>query len=665
MGLKVVSLMKQVPVASEMRMGADGLMDRTKAKSIINVDCSFGLEQGLQIKNCVGGAELTVVSMGPPSFEQSLKRALAIGYDRAILLSDKRLGGSDTFATGYALAMALKKFGFSKESKEPFIIFSGRQTSDGDTAHVPSQVAETLGIPQATFVEKVEYKGDHLICRRIIEGGYQILKVPVPCLVSITPTAIPVRKPTLKGVMKLKSAKIETVNLDQVDATSECVGLTGSPTIVAKVVNIVRDRPPVAMISASTPKDLVENLVSEINRTASQMVVPSEGAEEEPEDTLTDEKPESAPPKPAQADLAAQGFTRVDFRSGARGILTWVEVHGKTPARSSLEILSPARDLADQLQTKVTSILIGDGVTEVAKDIIAYGADEVIVVNDPRLQEYRTLPTASIFAQVIEKERPEIALFGATTAGRELAPRIASRVRAGVTADCTSLKVGEFVHTRKKAVMYPCLESIRPTYGESKLATIVGFWCPQMATARPGTFQMRTPDPKRQGKVTEFVPQFGPGDFVVEIIETKREEGGAQNLFSADIIVSGGRVCGELDEFKLVKELTEALREKGINADWGASRRAVDGGYAPYGRQIGQTGKTVRPKIYVACAISGAIQHIAGIKDAGKIVAIDVNSQANIFRHADYGIVRDYVDILPLLIEKVKAGFTFGLKPAQ
>ena len=167
MGLKIISLMKQAPVPSEMRMGADGLMDRTKAKSIINVDCSFALEQALELKNRVPDAELIVLSMGPASFEQSLRRAVGMGFDRVVLLSDRRLGGSDTYVTGLCLAAALAKLGFSKDSREPFIVFAGRQTSDGDTAHVPSQVAENLGIPQATFVEKVDLDGGHLIARRI------------------------------------------------------------------------------------------------------------------------------------------------------------------------------------------------------------------------------------------------------------------------------------------------------------------------------------------------------------------------------------------------------------------------------------------------------------------------------------------------------------------
>lgn len=651
MGLKIISIMKQVPLPTEMRMGEDGLMDRTKAKSMINADCAFGLEQGLQIRKSVPDAELIVISMGPPSFEQSLKKALAMGYDRAILLSDRKLGGSDTFATGYAISSLIKKLGFGEGGKDPFIIFSGRQTTDGDTAHVPSQTAENLGIPQATFVEKVEYFGDHLKVRRIIEGGYQVLKLPVPCLISIAPTATPARRPSLEGAMRARKTKMEVWSLDQTGADVNVVGLTGSPTLVAKVVDIQKDRPPVNMISGHTGQELVEGLISDIEKVKDQ-IVGGHGAT----------SPKEGGAASSSLGKATADFPRVDFRKEARGVMTWVEMYGQKPARSSLEILSQARKLADQLQTKVVSIMVGSDIKVAAQEIIEYGADEVIVVEDPRIKEYTILPTAAAIAQYIEKNRPEIALFGATTSGRELAPRLASRVRAGVTADCTSLEVGEYAHRIKKSIFYPVLESIRPTYGESKLATIIGFWCPQMATARPGTFKIPARDSGRKGTITDFKPSFRDSDFSVEVLETKREQGGGDNLFVADIVISGGRPAGELDDFKLIKELVQALQEKGINADWGASRHAVDNGYAPYARQIGQTGKTIRPKVYVAIAISGAIQHLAGMKESGKIIAINQDPQAAIFRHSDFGIVRDYKEVLPKLIEKVKAGFTFGLK---
>jgi len=648
MGLKIITIMKQVPLPTEMRMGADGLMDRTKAKSSINADCTFGLEQGLQLKKMARDAELIVVSMGPPSFEQSLKKALAMGYDRAVLLSDRKLGGSDTFATGYAIASLLRKMGFSKDSKEPFIIFSGRQTTDGDTAHVPSQTAENLGIPQATFVEKVEFKEDYLKVRRIIEGGFQVLKVPVPCLISIAPTATPARRPSLKGAIRAKNTPIEVWTLEQTGADVSVVGLTGSPTLVAKVVDIQKNRPSVNMISGHESKDLAQGLVSEIEKIKDQI---SGGHAQ-----AADEKSVAGEKAKAEVD-----FPRVDFRNGARGILTWIEMHGETPSRSSLEILNPARKLADELGTQVTAVVTGHNLKNVAPEIIAYGADEVVVVDDPRLKEYRILPVAAVLSQWIEHKRPEIALFGATTSGRELAPRLASRVKAGVTADCTSLRIGEYAHRLKKSIFYPVLESIRPTYGESKLATIIGFWCPQMATARAGTFKILPKDLNRKGTIRDFMPTFRDSDFSVEVLEVKREAGGGDNLFVADIIIAGGRPAGDLDDFKLIKELVQALQEQGINADWGASRHAVDNGYAPYARQVGQTGKTVRPKLYVAVAISGAIQHLAGMKESGKIIAINQDPQAAIFRHADFGIVRDYREVLPELIAKVKAGFTFGL----
>lgn len=657
MGLKVISLMKQVPLPTEMRMGADGLMDRSKAKSIINVDCSFGLEQGLQIKKVVPDAELIVVSMGPPSFDQSLRKAISMGYDRAILLSDRRLGGSDTFATGLAIATLLKSLVLPKDSKDQYIIFAGRQTSDGDTAHVPSQVAENIGVPQATFVEAVEYAGDHLKVRRAIENGHQWLSVPIPCVISVAPSSIPARRPVLDSAVRAKAAKLEVYTLDHIGLSPDVVGLGGSPTVVAKAVNVERNRPSVTMLDGANEAQFCASLASVFSANgtadaAKKNDAPKEGA------------PAAAAGAPA-AETAASKFPRVDFRKGASGIMTWIEMPGGKPASSSLEILNPARKLAQELNTKVTSIIIGDNVSGFAPQVIAHGADEVIVVNDPRLKEYSTLPFAAVIAQICQERRPEIALFGATTSGRELAPRLASRLKAGVTADCTILKIGEFVNKRLQSTFFPCLEAIRPTYGESKLATIIGFWCPQMATARPGTFAALPPDTSRKGVVSEFKPVLTDADFVVKVLSTERTESGASNLLSADIIIAGGRPCGAIDEFKLIKELVAALQEKGIKADWGATRQAVDHGYAPYTRQIGQSGKTVRPKVYVAVAIAGAIQHTCGIKESGKIVAVNTDAKAPIFNCSDYGIVGDYQKVVPALIEKVKGGFTFGLKPSE
>jgi electron transfer flavoprotein alpha subunit len=307
------------------------------------------------------------------------------------------------------------------------------------------------------------------------------------------------------------------------------------------------------------------------------------------------------------------------------------------------------------------TLVIGKNVRPFVQTLFEHGSDEVILVENDKLEEYLVLPFSSIFEQVIKERKPEIALFAATTSGRELAPRIGMKTDSGVTADCTGLEIGEYVDKKEKVIYKPILESRRPTYGESKLATILGFVCPQISTARAGTFEVPKRIEGRQGIVSDFKPILNAEDFVVEIVKTVRGEGGLQNLFDADIIIAGGRGTTN-DNLGLIKSLAEELKNQGVNAEWACSRPVVDEGVAEYARQIGQTGKTIRPKVYIAVGVSGAIQHIAGMKESEKIIAIDHNPKAHMFHNADFGIVGEYTDIVPELIERVKAGFKFGIE---
>ncbi len=368
----------------------------------------------------------------------------------------------------------------------------------------------------------------------------------------------------------------------------------------------------------------------------------------------------------AKKDTERPDFPEKDFRDGSSGILTWAEITNGNVSRPSLELLTPARNLATQLGsgTKVITLIIGKNVQPLAQILIEHGSDEVILIENDQLEEYLVLPFSSIFEQVIKARKPEIALFAATTSGRELAPRIGMKTDSGVTADCTGLEIGEYVDKKEKVIYTPILESRRPTYGESKLATILGFVCPQISTARAGTFEVPKRVEGKKGIISSFKPVLKDQDFVVEILKTVRGQGGLQNLFEADIIVSGGRGT-TTDNLGLIKALAEVLKSQGVNAEWSCSRPVVDEGVAEYARQVGQTGKTIRPKLYIAVGISGAIQHIAGMKEAEKIIAIDHNPKANIFHNADFGIVGEYQDILPELIDRVKAGFTFGIEPKK
>ena len=639
----IITLIKQVPLPDEMRMGEDGLMDRTKAKSIINVDCQYGLEAGLQLKKHYPDARMIVCSMGPASFQASLKRAISMGYDEAFLLSDRKLGGSDTYATGLALSTLLKHLGFTKESTEPFVIFAGRQTSDGDTAHVPSQVAENLGIPQATFVENVTPDNNgKIVAKRIIEGGYQMLELPMPCVVSFTPTGTALRKPSLVGAIKARNAQVTVLGIDDIGLGTEKIGINGSPTIVSNVVDIVSDRPPIVMSEGHSVTEKVASLMQNMKQ----------------ERAVLDKQPDKEKKQHDTSD-----YQTIDTREDNRHILTWAEVANGKIIRPSIELFTPARRLAEQLgdDTKVKTVLIGKDVKHLADELFEHGADEVICVEDDRLEEYLVLPFAQIIAQIVKKHKPEILLFAATTAGRELAPRTAVKTESGITADCTGLEINEYVDRKNKQIIRPILESKRPTYGESKLATILGFAYPQVSTARAGTFEIPPRVEGKRGVFSTFEPQLTAAAFQTKILQTVRGEGGLQGLFDAEVIVAGGR--GTInDNLDLIKELTEALKSKGIHAEWACSRAVVDEGMAEYARQIGQTGKTVRPKVYIAVGISGAIQHIAGIKESGTIIAIDHNPKASIFNYSDFGIIGEYQDVLPEIIERVKEGFVFGAR---
>lgn len=358
-------------------------------------------------------------------------------------------------------------------------------------------------------------------------------------------------------------------------------------------------------------------------------------------------------------DKIKEGYTEVDFRNGASGVFTFAETFEGEIQPVSFEILRPARKMAEKLETKVTSVLIGYNVKDKAKELIYRGADRVIVIDDERLRVYTTLPYAKAITEVIKKEKPEIFLFGATTTGRDLGPRIAARINVGLSADCTDFDVGDYAYRKKKQYFRNVAYFIRPSFEEAKLATIIGPWAfPQMATARPGVNEPFPRDTQRNGEIIEFSVDFSDEDFPVEVLETVKNIEETVDFDSAQVIVSGGLGVGK-EGFEMLKTLVHAINENGQNAVLGASRAAVDAGFVPHKHQIGQTGRTVRPGLYLAFGISGAIQHIEGMKHSKVVVSVNIDRNANIFNVSNIGIVDDYKNIVPVLIEKVKNGYKF------
>ena len=319
----------------------------------------------------------------------------------------------------------------------------------------------------------------------------------------------------------------------------------------------------------------------------------------------------------------------------------------------AFELLGKAKDLAGDLNQEVVAVLIGSGIKNLADQLAEYGADKVIVVDDPELKEYRTEPYAHALASVIEKYKPEIVLVGATAIGRDLGPTVSARVATGLTADCTQLEIGDFPLQPMpgREQKHNQLLMTRPAFGGNTIATIA---CPdnrpQMATVRPGVMQKIDPIKGAKAVVEEFNPGFTPNNKYVTIKEIVKAVSDVEDIMDATILVSGGRGVGSAENFKLLEDLAEVL-----GGTVSCSRAVVDAGWKPKDLQVGQTGKTVRPHVYFAIGISGAIQHVAGMEESDIIIAINKDEDAPIFDVADYGVVGDLNKIVPQLTEKIKA----------
>lgn len=315
----------------------------------------------------------------------------------------------------------------------------------------------------------------------------------------------------------------------------------------------------------------------------------------------------------------------------------------------ALELCGKARQLADRLGVPLAAVLAGWEVGPLCEKLIAHGADKVYLVEDRRLRRYLTLPYARVLTWLVEKYRPQIVLYGATYLGRDLAPRVASALRAGLTADCTDLQIGDVVEPRSKTLHPNLLLQVRPAFGGNIIATIVNYdWWPQMATVREGVMPLLPADPSRQGQIVrESVPLDGL-DEIVRIVAEHHEERKV-NLKGARIIVAGGAGVGSKENFRLIYELAGVL-----GGAVGASRAAVDSGFIGKEHQIGQTGTTVRPALYIAAGISGAVQHRAGMEESAKIIAINIDPHAPIFSIADYRIVGDLKKVIPMMIRVLR-----------
>ena len=331
-------------------------------------------------------------------------------------------------------------------------------------------------------------------------------------------------------------------------------------------------------------------------------------------------------------------------------VWVFIEQEGGKIADVSLELVCKGRELADKLGVKTEAVLLGDKLEGCVDTLYSYGCDTVFLAEDKRLEPFTVLPFAKVIMSLIKAHKPNILMFGATYKGRELAPRVASEKLAGLTADCTELKIDDFDDKVNKQSYTDKLMQIRPAFGGNIIATIVNTWDdPQMVTVREGVMKMDEPDTSRKGKLVKVDVELDTADTVIKVIERVRQDRSV-NLGASQIIVSGGYGVGSKENFKMIYDLAETL-----GGEVGASRAAVDAGWIDHDHQVGQTGVTVRPKLYIACGISGSVQHCAGMDDSKKIIAINTDPDAPILSVAHYGIVGDLNEVIPKMIAAFKA----------
>jgi electron transfer flavoprotein alpha subunit len=620
-----IVLVKQVPDVSNIPEDAwdkeKGTLKRSMLDSILNPLDLHALSFARRITAADPAAKTVYLTMGPPQARDVLTECISRAPGEAVLLTDRVMGGADTVATAYSLALAIRRierelFDGSRE----YVIVTGMQSVDGDTAQVPPQIAEDLGIDQVAYAQDV-HTDPELVFRRIgAEGTEDVVPVRFPALVTVTACTDTLYR-SFHAARAARSATIHTWSAADVGAAPDKVGIKGSRTTVYRIFSPSEDRAKTCEM-VSDPSTLVRKVQAKYRLATGGPAVHEEGAY-----SLGDREP--------------------TYHGGF-----WIlaEREGDGVKSVSLELLGKARELAAFLGERVVAVLPGAEPDSLPAELIAHGADVVYAIEHPLLAGFAPVPFKEAIAPLVREHRPQVMLFGATPMGRELGPRIAYACDSGLTADCTKLEIGD--HTKGGNALIGILKQTRPALGGNIMATIMTKDSPtQMATVRPGVFKVPPRDDTRTGEVVRIVPELDGSADGVRITQVESFVSKV-SIRDAKIIVAGGHgIHSKIDFDGLLQPLADGLGHLlGDDAKVAASRHAVEDGYTSHDYQVGQTGQTVAPKLYVAIGISGAVQHVSGMQMSDTVVAINKDPRARIFNYADFGIVGDLETVVPQLV---------------
>ncbi len=692
-----IVLVKQVPDVSKITDNAfdpeTGNLIRNKLANTINeLDTkALAFAHDMRRKSKDRSGKIIALSMGPPMAEDVLRYTLGRCADQAILLTDRSLGGADTYATANPLACSIRKIVKEIfEGDENYYVIAGMQSVDGDTAQVPAQVAEELQISCAACLTDCRYENGEFIFTKIISGGSQKVSLKhTPAVLTVADFEYPLYA-TFERTRWAKDFKLLTWSNDDILAPN--IGSKGSKTNVIQVfppekttrkqqkvedarelAEIIseklagkdqagagkqgsEEKTYVLPVHRSSPFDRShegkQKEVNDFNMLAEKVkekgITHPDEITDELAEKLVEECKDSLPAKAVRELI--QGFSYVKPMYEGE---VWVvaEQTGDGLHAGTLELTGEARKLADSLDVHVGVVLAGHLVEPLIDELFAAGADKVYLIEDPLLEDSDPCASRKAISSCIETYRPQIVLFAATPLGRVIAPMISYRLGCGLTADCTQLDIKDKSRKGEIAV----LMQTRPALGGNIMATICtkDSSC-QMATVRPGVMKKPAMDYSRKGEVVAFKAELSEEDVSLNIIST--EYGGSGADFDADVIVSGGKGMLSRDNYeRYVGAMCDALKECfDIPVERGASRSAVEQGFVDRGHQVGQTGTSVGPKIYLAFGISGAIQHMIGVANSETIIAVNSDPAAPVFEHCDYYMVAKAEKVIHQLTEELE-----------
>lgn len=690
-----IILVKQVPDVARITDNAfdpdSGNLVRARLASVINELDAQALAFSWRMRELAGEstARIICLSMGPPMAAEVLRYGLARQADAAVLLTDRALGGADTVATANPLAHAISKIKQEMlNGSEDYFVVCGMQSVDGDTAQVPPQIAEELGIACLPYATGIEYHEDRFHFHLSMSGGTQVVEcLRMPAVITVAKYDFPLY-PSFGATRRARHEGILQWGADDVKPTA--MGSSGSRTRVIRVFPPARTSRLCRRVSSIA--ELAELLGQALHRednpqqnngSAQEYLLPArrlswfdrsfEGTEKEQQEfqtladllskhqisSLTELNEEAKEKIKADPEMKfsekninwmLDGLSQVDTAYSGEVWVMAEHAEGKLN-NATFELIGKSRELADSLEVEVGVVLLGNEIRELVPGLFAAGADKVYLCENSVLADFDPLSWRKVTADIFSAHQPQIFLFGATPQGRVLAPMVSYRVGCGLTADCTELKIRDISRQSQIAV----LMQTRPALGGNIMATICSRKSPcQMATARPGVMRRLSPNPERRGEIIEHHAELSREDLSLKIL--RKVVGSATVNFNTDVVLCGGKGLTSKDNFiNLLDELADTIRTRfSVMVAKGATRAAVEQGFAERALQIGQTGTAVSPRLYLAAGVSGAIQHMAGVAGSGSIIAINADPSAPVFDQCDYYMVGQAEQLIPELINKLK-----------